>query len=77
MEIGCLLAGMVLANSAYKNEVIAKIKSIKDFFIVIFFVLLGANIGPDTQIQKNYLMYFALFILLIKPLIVMLILGFQ
>lgn len=77
MEIGSLLAGITLASSAYKSELIARIKSIKDFFIVIFFILLGANITLDIQINMSYLISFIVFIFLIKPLIVMLILGFQ
>ncbi|HCY20919.1 TPA: hypothetical protein DIC40_03565 [Patescibacteria group bacterium] len=40
MEIGTLIAGITLANSSYRFEITSRIKSLRDFFIVIFFVLL-------------------------------------
>jgi len=36
MEIGALLAGISLSNSIYRYEMIAKVKSIRDFFIFLF-----------------------------------------
>ncbi len=76
-EIGGFLAGLALANSIVNYQIIAKAKILRDFFIVIFFVLLGA--------QMNFVNFFqvlvpaiilSLFVLIGKPLIVMLILGF-
>ena len=44
IEIGTLLAGISLATSSYRFEIISRIKSLRDFFIVMFFVLLGSHI---------------------------------
>ena len=40
IEIGTLMAGITLANSSYRFEITSRIKPLRDFFIVIFFVLL-------------------------------------
>lgn len=76
IEIGGFLAGVALANSLVSYQIIAKAKILRDFFIVIFFVLLGlqmsfANIG---QIIIPAIIL-SLFVLLLKPLIVMAIFG--
>ncbi len=76
IEIGGFLAGVALANSLVNYQIIAKVKILRDFFIVIFFVLLGlemsfANIG-EIIIPAIFL---SLFVLLVKPLIVMILLG--
>ncbi|MEK7160126.1 MAG: cation:proton antiporter [Patescibacteria group bacterium] len=76
IEIGGFLAGVALANSLVNYQIIAKAKILRDFFIVIFFVLLGvqmsfANLG---QIIVPAIV-FSLFVLLAKPFIVMVILS--
>ena len=45
IEIGTLIAGMTLANSSYRFEITSRIKPLRDFFIVIFFVLLGSHVN--------------------------------
>jgi Kef-type K+ transport system membrane component KefB len=40
LEFGTLIAGMALSNSPFKYEISSKIKSLRDFFIVMYFVLL-------------------------------------
>lgn len=76
IEIGGFLAGVALANSFVNYQIIAKAKILRDFFIVIFFVLLGiqmsfANIW-EIIIPAIVISFFVLFV---KPFIVMLILG--
>jgi len=76
VEIGGFLAGLALANSIANYQIIARVKILRDFFIVIFFVLLGvqmkfANIG-NIIIPAIVLSFFAL---IIKPFITMLIMG--
>ena len=76
IEIGGFLAGVALANSLVNYQIIAKAKILRDFFIVIFFVLLGiqmsfANIG-EILVPAIIL---SLFVLIAKPFIVMVILG--
>jgi Kef-type K+ transport system membrane component KefB len=44
IEIGALIAGMVLSISPYSTEISSKIRPLRDFFLIIFFVILGLNI---------------------------------
>jgi Kef-type K+ transport system membrane component KefB len=44
MEMGALIAGISLATFPYSHEVMAKVTSIRDFFITLFFVALGMQI---------------------------------
>lgn len=73
--IGALAAGLALAASPFHFEIASKMKMLRDFFIVIFFVLLGAqlSLGSVTELWVPALVY-SLFILIGNPLIVMLIL---
>jgi hypothetical protein len=75
-EIGGFLAGLALANSIVNYQIIAKAKILRDFFIVIFFVLLGAqmNFVNFSQVLIPAIII-SVFVLVGKPLIVMFILG--
>lgn len=51
MEMGALIAGVSLATFPYNLDVIAKVVSIRDFFITLFFVALGMQIPlPDRGV---------------------------
>ncbi len=41
MEIGSLLAGVILSTSPYATEISSKIRPLRDFFLIIFFIILG------------------------------------
>ena len=77
VEIGGFLAGLALANSHENFQIIAKMKPLRDFFITIFFVMLGLEMS-FTHIQAVILpaITLSLFALVIKPLIVMLLVSF-
>ncbi len=76
IEIGGFLAGVALANSMVNYQIIAKAKILRDFFIVIFFVLLGIQMSFANAIQIIIpAVILSAFILLIKPFIVMALLG--
>lgn len=71
-EIGALLAGMVIASSKYSLEIKSKIKGVRDFFVILFFVFFGAQLtGPITQKLLFQAGIFSSIILIGKPLIVM------
>lgn len=75
LEIGALVAGMSLASSKYHLELGGKIKPLRDFFIVLFFVFFGSQFtGPLTFSTIKIALLFSLFIVLGKPIIVMAIL---
>ena len=48
LEMGALIAGVALSTFPYNLDVIAKVVSLRDFFITLFFVTLGTKIPrPD------------------------------
>jgi Kef-type K+ transport system membrane component KefB len=47
-EMGALIAGIALSTSPYNLDIVAKITSIRDFFVTLFFVALGLRIPMPT-----------------------------
>jgi Kef-type K+ transport system membrane component KefB len=48
-EMGALIAGVALSTFPYNLNVIAKVISLRDFFITLFFVTLGAQIPRPSR----------------------------
>lgn len=74
IEIGALMAGIALAGSGFQHEIESKLRFVRDFFLVIFFIVLGTHLGFDSLgslIVPGLL--FSVFVLIGNPLIVMLI----
>lgn len=72
IAIGAFLAGVTLGNLEYNLEIIAKVRSLRDFFALLFFVSLGMRLSPDIVKQMIMpLIVFGLFIVLFKPLLTM------
>ena len=44
MEIGSLVAGVILSVSPYATEISSKVRPLRDFFLIIFFIILGLQI---------------------------------
>ena len=50
-EMGALIAGISISTFPYNMDVVAKVVSIRDFFVTLFFVALGMQIPmPNAQI---------------------------
>ncbi|HYV61390.1 MAG TPA: cation:proton antiporter [Bryobacteraceae bacterium] len=47
-EMGALIAGVALSTFPYTLDVAAKVTSLRDFFVTLFFVALGMRIPPPT-----------------------------
>ena len=77
MEIGALIAGVALSMSPFHYEISSKLKPLRDFFIILFFILLGSQMifGTISQLIVPAII-FSLFILIGNPLIVMILMGF-
>jgi len=45
LEIGAIMAGLSLGSSPYHSEIASRIKPLRDFFIVIFFIILGSEMS--------------------------------
>lgn len=76
LEVGALLAGVALATMPYAQEVGSRLRPLRDFFIIVFFIALGAklNIGELQDVVWQAIGLSA-FVLIGNPIIVMAIMG--
>jgi Kef-type K+ transport system membrane component KefB/voltage-gated potassium channel Kch len=76
-EIGALLAGICLATQPYAQEISSRLRPLRDFFVIVFFIALGANLNLH-DIGKNLSLIFvsALVVIIAKPLVSMTVMGF-
>lgn len=75
--IGGFVAGLALANTGAHYQISGKIKPLRDFFIIIFFIVLGSQLIV-TNIAAAIVpaLVLTIFVLIGNPLIVTVILGF-
>jgi Kef-type K+ transport system membrane component KefB/voltage-gated potassium channel Kch len=80
-EIGGLLAGLALVNSSEHFQIAARVRPLRDFFIILFFLGLGAKLAATgLAVNLAQVFGFSLLVLIGKPLIALLImslLGFR
>jgi Kef-type K+ transport system membrane component KefB len=71
LEIGALIAGLTMASLPYRFEIESKMRPLRDFFIVLFFVFLGSQLQLNELVSYIIpIIVFSLFVLIGKPLIV-------
>ena len=77
IEVGALIAGVLLSVSPYNLEMSSKLKPLRDLSIILFFLLLGVQMGLSSigQIILPAII-FSLIILVINPIIVMSMMSF-
>ncbi len=78
IAIGAFLAGISLASLPYNYEIISRVRPLRDFFAVMFFVSLGMQIVLGTGNVAAALvpaLVLSLFILISNPAAIMLVLG--
>lgn len=78
IAIGAFVAGLTIANLPYNIEVIARVRSLKDFFATLFFVTLGMELIL-TDINASLLWFIfvlIIFTILFKPFITMIICSY-
>jgi Kef-type K+ transport system membrane component KefB len=76
IEIGALLAGISMASLPYHFEITGRIKPLKDFFLILFFVAIGTQM-VFSEIGNLVVpaIIFSIFIFIAKPLIMMILMG--
>ncbi|MDO8551179.1 MAG: cation:proton antiporter [bacterium] len=76
LEIGAFLAGVSLSSLPYHYQISSRIRPLRDLFVTLFFVALGMRMvlasGLDFLFSAIAL---SVFVLLVKPLIVMFLMG--
>lgn len=72
LELGALVAGIMLSGTPFERDVQARVRPLRDFFLVLFFVALGAGLNvADVRASAGMVAAFSVFILLGNPLIVL------
>ncbi|MFH1503639.1 MAG: cation:proton antiporter [Candidatus Diapherotrites archaeon] len=72
IEIGALIAGAVLSISPYSTEISSKVRPLRDFFLIIFFIILGLNIElVNIGSVLTTAIILSVFVLIFKPLVLM------
>jgi Kef-type K+ transport system membrane component KefB/Trk K+ transport system NAD-binding subunit len=76
-EIGALLAGICLATQPYAQEIAARLRPLRDFFVIVFFIALGANLNLH-HIGSKFLIIVvsALVVIIAKPMVSMAVMGY-
>ncbi|MDO8566811.1 MAG: cation:proton antiporter [bacterium] len=76
IEIGALAAGVTLAASPFAYEIASRLKPLRDFFIMFFFILLGSEliIGQISLILLPAILL-SVFVLIGNPLIMFVLLN--
>jgi hypothetical protein len=71
-EIGALIAGVFMASAPFSAEVSNRLKPLRDFFVLMFFILLGAQVETGVFSSKFLLIVILTgFVIFVKPLVVM------
>jgi Kef-type K+ transport system membrane component KefB len=60
--MGALIAGVMVSTFPYTLDVVAKVTSIRDFFVTLFFVALGMTIPVPTWGYLLWTVFFCLFL---------------
>ncbi len=77
-EVGAFLAGISIASTPYREQVAARLVSLRDFLLLFFFIELGATLDLGTLGAQLWAgAVFSLFVLVGNPLIVMAIMGYM
>ena len=76
VEVGALIAGVTLAPLPYASEAASRLKPLRDFFIVLFFISVGSHlhIASVTPVLPKAL-FFSGLVLFGNPLIVLTVMG--
>lgn len=76
MEIGAFLAGVGLATLKEEHQIAARIRPLRDLFIVIFFISLGLKLSFGNILSSlQPAVILSLFVLVGNPLIMLILMG--
>ena len=76
LEIGALLAGVALASLPSTQEISSRLRPLRDFFIVVFFISLGSRLTfSNLGSQLKLLIVCAVIVVILKPLVVLITMG--
>lgn len=64
VSLGAFLAGLLITESDYAHEILGKILSLRDAFVILFFVSVGMMVNPYALFQNWQLLIMALIIII-------------
>ena len=76
VEIGALVGGVAMSMSPYSIEIVSRLRPLRDFFIVLFFILLGSQMVLGSLV--NLLLpavVLSVFVLIGNPVIMIIIMN--
>lgn len=77
-ELGGLLAGVSLASTPFRETLITRLSSLRDFLLLFFFIALGSHLDLNSMGQQIFpSIILSIFVLIGNPLIVVAIMGFM
>ncbi|NKN33998.1 cation:proton antiporter [Marichromatium bheemlicum] len=77
-EVGAFLAGVSIASTRYREQIAARLVTLRDFLLLFFFIELGATLELGLiGDQLGAAALLSLFVLIGNPLIVMVIMGYM
>ena len=72
LEVGALFAGICLAPLLYAQEIAARLRPLRDFFMLVFFITLGAGINfADAGGLLPAILIYSAVVIVIKPFVVL------
>jgi len=75
-ELGGLLAGISLASTPFREAIVARLASLRDFLLLFFFIALGTQLDLSLLGPQLFpALVLSLFVLIGNPIIVMVIMG--
>lgn len=77
LEVGALAGGVSLATLPYSQEIASRLRPLRDFFVIVFFIALGTQLsfsGFGSIIPT--LLLATLIVVVVKPIIIMAIFGY-
>lgn len=78
LEIGALIAGIALSSLAYTQEISSRLRPLRDFFVVVFFISLGTRLSFDNFGSLiPIVLVGSVIVILLRPLIILTIMGFM
>jgi len=75
LEAGALIAGISLSSLSSNYEIASRLRPLRDFFIILFFILIGSEIILTNFQDFSTAIILSLFVLIGNPLIMILMLS--
>jgi monovalent cation:H+ antiporter-2, CPA2 family len=70
LALGAFLAGLIISGSDYGHETLARLLSLRDAFVALFFVTIGVLIDPSVILNHLSLLVTMLALILIGKLVI-------